>query len=251
MTKSNYKVRPFDEIQVTILKPPPIELIAEDIPIEIIYEDDDLLIVNKPAGLVTHPGFGNRTGTLINAVLFHVGKSILDAVSISYDEDIKQDDSKELNGDVGNLPELRPGIVHRLDKDTTGIMVVAKNFQSLTNLAQQFANRTIERRYWALAWGKFKLDEGMIEGNIARSKSNRKLMAVTREDGKIAITHFKVLERFDYATLLELKLETGRTHQIRVHTKHVGNPLFGDKDYGGDKPIIGISNKQKKKLFKC
>jgi 23S rRNA pseudouridine1911/1915/1917 synthase len=249
MTKSNYKVRPFDEIQVTILKPPPIELIAEDIPIEIIYEDDDLLIVNKPAGLVTHPGFGNRTGTLINAVLFHVGKSILDAVSISYDEDIKEDDSKELNGDVGNLPELRPGIVHRLDKDTTGIMVVAKNFQSLTNLAQQFANRTIERRYWALAWGKFKLDEGMIEGNIARSKSNRKLMAVTREDGKIAITHFKVLERFDYATLLELKLETGRTHQIRVHTKHIGNPLFGDKDYGGDKPIIGISNKQKKKII--
>jgi len=245
--KSNYRVKGGDSITVTLLKPPPVELLPENIPLNIVYEDDDVLVINKPVGMVSHPGYGNRTGTLINAVLYHVGNKLLDAVALNYHDD-EEYEARINRGDDGNVPELRPGIVHRLDKDTSGIMLVAKNFQALHLLAQQFSSRTIERRYWAVAWGKFEEDFGRIEANIARSKSNRKMMSVVREDGKIAITNYKVLERFDYTTLLEYKLETGRTHQIRVHSQHTGHPLFGDKTYGGDKPMLGIGTKQKQRV---
>jgi 23S rRNA pseudouridine1911/1915/1917 synthase len=227
--KQNYKIKPKDEVSIVLPYPiREIELIPEDIPIDILYEDDQLALVYKPSNMVVHPGYGNYTGTLVNAMVYH----------------------------FDNLPHKiedyfgRPGLVHRLDKHTTGIMLIAKTEFALTNLAKQFYDRTTERRYHALVWGDVKEDEGTITGHLARSLKNRKLMAVFPDGdyGKHAVTHYKVIERFGLVTLVECKLETGRTHQIRVHMKHIGHPLFNDIEYGGDSIIKGTTN-QKYKLF--
>lgn len=229
--KSNYRVKPFDTIVLyTPIEKREIEIIPQNIPLDIVFEDDDLVVVNKPAGLVVHPGFGNYTGTLVNALVYHFG-SLPQKASID-----------------------RPGLVHRLDKNTTGIMVVAKSEIALNALAKQFFDRTTKRRYIALVWGDLKNDTGTIEGNIGRNLKNRKVMDVFSDGdwGKPAITHYTVLERFGYVTLVECRLETGRTHQIRVHFKHIGHPLFGDFEYGGDKVLKGtIYNKYKQFIDNC
>jgi len=219
--KPNYKVKPGDEISVVMPYPVrEIKLEPENIPIEVIYEDDDLVVINKQAGLVVHPGYGNYTGTLVNAMLFHFEK-----LAPKKDE-----------------PD-RPGLVHRLDKDTSGVMVIAKTELALTHLANQFYERTNDRRYYALVWGDFDEDEGEIEGHIGRSLKDRKVMDVFPEGeyGKPALTRFKVLERFGYITLVECKLETGRTHQIRAHFKYIKHPLFDDPTYGGNKILKGTT----------
>ena len=231
--KSNYKVKPNDEISIVLPYPiRNIELIPEDLPLDIVYEDDELIVINKKAGMVVHPGFGNYTGTLVNALVYH----------------------------FDNLPSLpnnyfgRPGLVHRLDKNTSGIMVVAKTEDALTHLAKQFFDRTTHRRYHALVWGDFEEEEGTVTGNLARSLSNRKIMAVYEdpEIGKHAVTHYKVLERFGYVSLIECRLETGRTHQIRIHMKHIGHTLFNDEEYGGNRILKGtMFNKYKQFVENC
>ncbi|MEQ8323885.1 MAG: RluA family pseudouridine synthase [Vicingaceae bacterium] len=221
VVKSNYKVHPLDDI--SFVRPYPrreIELIPEDIPLSVLYEDEDLIIIDKPAGLVVHPGYGNYSGTLVNGLLYHFGG----------ESKIKTDDQ-------------RPGLVHRLDKNTTGTMVIAKTEESLTILSRYFFERSIERTYWALVWGDVVEESGRIEGHIGRSLKNRKVMSVFPDGkfGKHAATNYKVLERFGYVTLVECKLETGRTHQIRVHFKHIGHPIFNDPEYGGDRIVKGTS----------
>lgn len=219
--KSNYKVKPLDEIKVLFEHPPHENLLVpEDIPIDIIYEDEHLLVVNKPAGMVVHPGHGNYSGTLINALTFH----------------------------FDNLPNNssdRPGLVHRIDKDTSGLLVVAKTEQAMSYLSNQFAEKTSEREYIALVWGNVEEDEGTIEGNIGRHPKNRLQNTVYLDDeedkGKPAVTHYKVLERLGYVTLVSCRLETGRTHQIRVHMKHIGHTLFNDERYGGEKILKGTT----------
>jgi 23S rRNA pseudouridine1911/1915/1917 synthase len=227
--KPNYRVKPFDEISIVMPYPVrEIELIPENIPIEIAFEDEYLAIVNKPSNMVVHPGYGNYTGTLVNAMVYH----------------------------FDNLPYRiqdyfgRPGLVHRLDKNTTGLMVIAKTEFALSNLAKQFADRTTERRYNALVWGDVE-EDGTVTGNIGRSLKNRKVMAVFPEGdyGKHAVTHYKVLERFGLVTLIECKLETGRTHQIRAHLKHIGHPLFNDNEYGGDRIVRGTTHTKYKKFI--
>ncbi len=215
--KTNYKVKAGDEISVVLPTPPrELELIPENIPLDIVYEDDQLIVINKKPGMVVHPGHGNYTGTLVNALIYHFN---------------------QLPGD-----HVRPGLVHRIDKNTSGLMVVAKTEESMTHLAGQFFNRTIERRYWAIIWGTPDKEEGRIEGHIGRSLKDRKVMDVFPDGsyGKPAITHYKLLKSWDYVSLVECKLETGRTHQIRVHMRHIGHPLFNDPEYGGDKILRGI-----------
>ena len=212
LTKANYKVHPLDKIDVVFRRErESSELVAEDIPLDIVYEDDAILILNKPAGMVVHPGQGNPTGTLVNALLFHV---------------------REL-ADGPNGTD-RPGIVHRIDKLTTGLMIVGKTEQALAHLSLQFYNREIERKYIALVWGD-PGEDGRIEGNIGRSLKNRKLMTVFPDGdfGKTAATNFVKIKDLGYVSLLECKLETGRTHQIRAHFRYIGHPLFGDQDYDG------------------
>jgi 23S rRNA pseudouridine1911/1915/1917 synthase len=220
--KPNYKVKPLDEVAIVLPYPVrEIELIPQDIPIDIVYEDEELVVVNKPANMVVHPGYGNYKGTLVNALVFH----------------------------FDNLPQRihdyfgRPGLVHRLDKHTTGIMVVAKTENTLTKLAKQFYDRTTERRYHALVWGDLEEDV-RIEGNLGRSLSNRKVMTVfpDGDHGKHAVTHVKVIKRYGLVTLIECKLETGRTHQIRTHLKWIGHPLFHDLEYGGDTIVKGTTS---------
>lgn len=226
--KSNYKVKAFDVVQVVFSHPPrEIELIPQDIPINIHFEDDYLIVLNKTPGIVVHPGYGHYSGTLVNALLFH----------------------------FQNLPgkdQTRPGLVHRLDKETSGIMVIAKDEVAMAHLAKQFFDRTSKRTYQALVWGNVKDDEGTISGNIGRSKKNRKVFSVypDGEEGKHAVTHYRVLERFGYTTLVECRLETGRTHQIRVHMKHIGHPLFNDKEYGGDAVLKGTTFTKYKQFVK-
>ncbi|MEN9347605.1 MAG: hypothetical protein RLZZ77_1116 [Bacteroidota bacterium] len=219
--KSSYKVKPLDVI--TIELPYPVrefELIPEPIPLEILYEDDDLIVLNKQAGIVVHPGHGNYTGTLVNGLVYHF-------------DHLPKNDQHGIS---------RPGLVHRLDKLTTGVMVIAKTEYSLTHLSKQFFDRTIERRYVAIAWGDIP-EDGTIIGNTGRSLQDRKVFTVYPDGshGKHAVTHYKVLERLGYITLVECKLETGRTHQIRVHMKHIGHTLFGDLEYGGDKVLKGTT----------
>lgn len=230
--KPNYKVKPGDEISIVLPYPVRVlELIPENIPIEIVYEDDQFVIVNKEAGMVVHPGYGNYTGTLVNVLIYHF------------------DNLPGGNSEHGP----RPGLVHRLDKLTTGLMVVAKTEHAQTHLAGQFYNRTTARTYNALVWGDLP-DEGTIEGHIGRSLKNRKVMDVfpDGEYGRHAITHYKTLDRFGYVSLVECKLETGRTHQIRVHFKHIGHPLFGDMEYGGDKILKGTTfTKYKQFIQNC
>ena len=218
--KSNYKIKPLDKVSVVYSYPKIThELIPQDIPINILFEDNDILIVNKEAGMVVHPGFGNYDGTLVNALAFH----------------------------FNNLPSLegqeRPGLVHRIDKNTSGILVVAKNESSLSVMAKKFEKRDLNRLYIALVWGDIKEEKGTIIGNIGRSLKNRKIMSVFPEAdyGKHAVTNYKVIERYGYTTLVECKLETGRTHQIRAHFKFLGHPLFNDFEYGGDRILKGTT----------
>ena len=221
VVKSNYKVKPNDSIKVKFEYPPHENLlIAENIDLDIVYEDDDLVVVNKPAGMVVHPGHGNYSGTLINGLIYHF-------------ENLPKNSSN------------RPGLVHRLDKDTSGLLVVAKNDNSMVHLSNQFANKTSKREYIAMVWGNVKDDSGRIENYIGRNPKNRLQNIVLHEDnsvnGKIAITNFEVLSRMNYVSLLKCVLETGRTHQIRVHMKHIGHTIFNDDRYGGDSILKGTT----------
>jgi 23S rRNA pseudouridine1911/1915/1917 synthase len=219
--KSNYKVKPGDEVKVVMDEPPrEIEIIAENIPVQIVYEDESVAVINKEPGMVVHPGHGNYKGTLVNALKFH----------------------------FENLPSMsaeleRPGLVHRIDKDTSGLLVIAKTEQAMRSLTSQFKARTTDRLYDALVWGNLESDSGTIEGNIGRHLKDRMQMAVFEDgsQGKSAITHFKTLEKFLYVTLVECKLETGRTHQIRAHFKYIGHPLFNDERYGGNQILKGTT----------
>jgi 23S rRNA pseudouridine1911/1915/1917 synthase len=198
--------------------PREIEIIAENIPLQVIYEDNAIIVIYKEAGMVVHPAYGNYTGTVVNALSYHFQKQ-------------------------GNNEELKPYLVHRIDKDTSGIMMAAKTEIAQTKLAKQFFNHSIERTYHALVWGDFKEDEGIIEGHIGRSLKDRKVMTVFPDGdyGKHAVTHYKVLERFGYVTLIVCRLETGRTHQIRTHLKYIGHPLFNDTTYGGNQILKGTT----------
>ena len=219
--KANYKVKPGDEISIVMDYPRrELKIIPEDIPLDIVYEDDDLLVINKQAGLVVHPGHGNYTGTLVNALAYRY---------------------KDLPLYGGDDP--RPGLVHRIDKNTTGLLVVAKTEMAKNHLAQQFFEKTTKRKYNAIVWGNLKEDTGTIEGNIGRSLKNRQVFTVFPEGdyGKPAVTHYKVLEQLGYVNLVECVLETGRTHQIRVHMRYIGHPLFNDDNYGGDKILKGTT----------
>lgn len=217
--KANYKVKPKDEVRVVLAHPPHENLlVAENIPLDIVFEDDTVIVVNKSAGIVVHPGHGNYTGTLVNGLIYH----------------------------IENLPKNsneRPGLVHRIDKDTSGLLVVAKTEFAMAHLSKQFFDRTTERLYFALVWGNIEEDAGTITGNIGRSLKNRLQMSVFEngEFGKHAVTHYKVIERFSYVTLVQCKLETGRTHQIRAHFKHIGHTLFNDERYGGNLILKGTT----------
>ncbi|MGB0198518.1 MAG: RluA family pseudouridine synthase [Flavobacteriaceae bacterium] len=217
--KSNYKVKGGDTVKVLFAHPPHENLlVGEDIPLCIVYEDDSLIVVDKPAGLVVHPGHGNYSGTLLNGLIYH----------------------------FDNLPtnrNERPGLVHRIDKDTSGLLVVAKTEYAMAHLAQQFFDKTSERSYLALVWGDPTDDKGTVVGHLGRDPKNRLLMTVFPEgdQGKEAVTHYEVVERFGYVTLVQCRLETGRTHQIRAHMKHIGHPLFNDMRYGGDKILKGTT----------
>lgn len=224
--KSNYRVKPGDVISIVFAHPPhEFTLVPENIPLNIVYEDDDVIVLNKPPGLVVHPGHGNYSGTLVNGLLYHLQRL-----------------PKSQSPYAGPEDDQRPGLVHRIDKETSGLMIIAKNEYSMAFLARQFFERTIERRYVALVWGDVKEETGRIEGHIGRDKRDRKAMAVYPEGdmGKPAATNYTVLERLGYVTLVECKLETGRTHQIRVHMKYIGHPLFNDDRYGGDKVVKGV-----------
>ena len=228
--KQNYKVKPGDNIKVMFHHPPYENLIVgEKIDIDIIYEDNDILVVNKPPNQVVHPGHGNYSGTLLNGLIYH----------------------------NENLPEKRdgrPGLVHRIDKDTSGLLVVAKSDTALTKLSEQFFHKTIDRKYLAIVWGTPSPEQGTIDKYLSRDKKNRMIMSVpVNEDiGKRAITHYKVVEKLGYVSLVECELETGRTHQIRAHMKHIGNPIFNDERYGGDKILKGtIFNKYKQFVENC
>lgn len=216
--KSNYRVKPLDVITVMLDRPYyDNEVVPEDIPLNIVYEDDVLMVVNKPAGMVVHPGHGNYTGTLINGVAWHM-------------KDVPNWD----------MNDAHVGLVHRIDKDTSGLLVIAKTPEAKTHLGEQFFNKTTKRRYQALVWGNFEEDEGTVVGNIGRNPKDRMQMTVLPEgEGKHAVTHYRVLERFGYVTLVECILETGRTHQIRVHMKHIGHVLFNDERYGGQEVLRG------------
>jgi 23S rRNA pseudouridine1911/1915/1917 synthase len=228
--KSNYRVKPLDIVRIMLTHPPFENRVdPENIPLDIVYEDDTLLLINKPANFVVHPGHGNYTGTLVNALAYH----------------------------FDNLPmnsSERPGLVHRIDKDTTGLLVIAKTEAAMTHLAKQFEAKTSEREYVAIVWGTVKEDEGTIEGNIARHVKDRMQMSVFEDPtiGKHAVTHYKVLERFGYVTLVSCILETGRTHQIRVHMKHIGHPIFNDERYGGNLILKGTTfTKYKQFIDNC
>ena len=220
IVKASHKVKANDVVTIVYDYPQEKhELVPQDIPLNITYEDDSILIVNKDAGMVVHPGFGNYDGTLVNALVFH-----FQSLPNMGDED-------------------RPGLVHRIDKNTSGILVIAKTEIAMNDLSKKFADRVLNRKYIALVWGDMKEDEGTITGNIGRSLKNRKIMNVFPDGdfGKHAVSHYKVLERFGYTTLVECKLETGRTHQIRAHFKYLGHPLFNDEEYGGDVILKGTT----------
>lgn len=232
--KSNYKIKPGDEIiLMSLINPEHTILKEEPIPLNIVYEDDFLMVINKPPNMVVHPGVGNFSGTLLNGVAYYLRQQ-----------------NPQLNEE--SLPRF--GLVHRIDKNTTGLIVLAKTGEAAAHLAKQFFNHTVNRRYIALVWGNIQEEEGTINAHIARHKQHRKMFDAypEGETGKHAITHFKVLERFNYVTLVECKLETGRTHQIRVHMKHIGHTLFNDIEYGGDKILKGtIYSKYKQFVDNC
>lgn len=229
--KASYKVKPGDVISVVMPHPPrDTEVYPEDIPLTILYEDGDVLVVNKPAGMVVHPGYNNYTGTLVNGLVFHF-QSL-----------------PQLPGNDG-----RPGLVHRIDKDTSGLLLISKNEKSMAWLAKQFFDHTISRKYIALVWGDLA-DDGTVTGYIGRSMKDRRVMDIydSEDKGKWSVTHYKVLKRYTYVTLIECQLETGRTHQIRAHMKHIGHPLFSDATYGGDRILNGtVFSKYKQFVNNC
>ena len=234
--KPNYKVKPGDQIKVILTKDPDAnqELLPEPIPLDIIYEDEAVLVLNKQAGLVVHPGIGNYTGTLVNGLVHYFQENQLPLLPKN--------------------PRSRPGLVHRIDKDTTGLLVIAKTDFAMTHLAKQFFDHTVERRYQALVWGNFEEEEGTITGHIGRNPSDRFQMTVfpDGEAGKHAVTHYKVLKDYYYVSLVECQLETGRTHQIRAHMKYMRHPLFADKKYGGDQIVKGtVYSKYKQFVQNC
>ena len=219
--KPNYKVKPGDQITIVLAFPPrELEILPENIPLKIVFEDEDILLVNKTPGMTVHPGFGNYTGTLINALMWHLKDLPLFASG-----------------------EFRPGLVHRIDKNTTGLLVIAKNELALNKLAKQFFDHTVDRTYQAIVWGLPKEKEGTIIGNIGRNPKDRTKMFVFNDEsqGKHAVTHYKILEDLGYISVVECRLETGRTHQIRVHFKSIGHPLFNDTEYGGDQILRGTT----------
>ncbi len=228
--KPNYRVKPLDVISVLLAYPPrETEIIPENIPLNIVYQDADLLVVNKPAGMVVHPGFGNYTGTLVHAAAY-------------------------LFQEQGILSEAGPYLLHRIDKDTTGLLLIAKNELAQSILARDFFDHKVGRKYHALVWGDLKEEEGSIEGHIGRSQRDRKVMAIYPDGsaGKEAVTHYRVLQRFHYVTLVECTLETGRTHQIRAHMQFLGHPLFGDETYGGAQILKGATfSKYKQFVNNC
>lgn len=232
ISKSNYKVKPNDVIAIMMSHPPrEIEIIAQDIPLNIVYEDDELLIINKNPGMVVHPGHGNYSGTLVNALAYHL---------------------KDMP--LFNSKDPRPGLVHRIDKDTSGLLVVAKTEEAKMYLSRQFFEKTTTRTYQAIVWGTPSPADGRIEGNIGRSFKDRKQMAVFADDehGKPAVTHYKTLDNLGYVSWVQCQLETGRTHQIRVHMKHIGHPLFNDERYGGDQILKGTTfTKYKQFINNC
>ena len=229
--KSSYKVKPGDQISVVLPHPPrDTEVYPEDIPLDIVHEDDDVLIINKAAGMVVHPGYNNYSGTLVNGLVFHFQQL------------------PQLPGNEG-----RPGLVHRIDKDTSGLLLISKNERAMAWLAKQFFDHTITRKYIALVWGDLA-EDGTVTGYIGRSVRDRRVMDIYDDEtkGKWSVTHYRVLERFNYVTLIECQLETGRTHQIRAHMKHIGHPLFSDATYGGDKILAGtIFSKYRQFVDNC
>ncbi len=232
--KSNYKVRPLDEIIIyQDQEPESNEIVPEEIPFKIVYEDDDIMVVNKEPGMVVHPGSGNPGGTLVNAVAFYL---------------------KQKNPDIDETELARFGLVHRIDKNTSGLLVMAKTPKAMTHLAKQFFDHTVHRRYVALVWGDFEEQEGTVIAHVGRHQRFRKMFTTypEGEHGKDAITHYKVLEKFNYVTLIECRLETGRTHQIRVHMQYLGHPLFNDETYGGDRIVKGtVFTKYKQFVDNC
>lgn len=232
--KSNYKIKPGDEIiLLRFINPEYTEIKAENIPLNIMYEDEVVMVINKEPNMVVHPGVGNYTGTLLNGIAYHL---------LQQKPNLTEED----------LP--RYGLVHRIDKNTTGLIAVAKTAEAAAHLAKQFFNHTVQRKYIALVWGNIEKDEGTIEAHVGRHHRHRKMFDAypEGESGKHAITHYKVIERFNYVTLVECKLETGRTHQIRVHMKHIGHTLFNDAEYGGDKILKGtIFTKYKQFVDNC
>lgn len=242
--KPSYKVKPFDVITVVFPHAPrEIELRPQNIPINIVYEDDDIVIVNKEAGMVVHPGYGNYLGTLVNALVYHFNNLPVSKNAATLQK-VKTKKKEVSAAEDTMLPTLRPGLVHRLDKNTSGIMVVAKSEIAMVKLAKDFFDRNLDRVYYALVWGDFVNDSGTVTGNIGRHLKDRKKMDVYEpgsEHGKHAVTHYAVLERFGYVTLVQCKLETGRTHQIRAHMQHIGHPLFNDSLYGGDRILKGTT----------
>ncbi len=229
--KSSYKVKPLDVISIVLPHPPrDTEIYPENIPLNIVFEDEEIVIINKTSGMVVHPGFNNYTGTLVHALAYHF------------------ENLPNLNGNYA-----RPGLVHRIDKDTSGLLVISKNEQAMTFLAKQFFDHSIHRKYVALVWGDIA-EGGTVSGYIGRSLKDRRVMDIydTEEKGKWSVTHYKVLERLNYVTLIECELETGRTHQIRAHMQHIGHPLFNDASYGGDKILKGTSfTKYKQFIDNC
>lgn len=228
--KSSYKVKPGDEISIVMDYPRrELKIIPEEIPLNIVYEDDHLMVINKPAGLVVHPGHGNYSGTLVNGLAWHF---------------------RELP--LFNSDDPRPGLIHRIDKNTSGLLVVAKTVEAKVSLSLQFFEKSTKRKYIALVWGDLATDEGTITGNIGRSLKNRQVFTVFPEGdfGKHAVTHYKVIERLGYVNLVECRLETGRTHQIRVHMKYIGHPLFNDDNYGGDQILRGTTFTKYKQFVK-
>lgn len=229
--KASYKVKPLDVISVVLPHPPrDTEVYPENIPLDMIYEDDDVILVNKPAGMVVHPGYNNYNGTLVNALVYHFQQL------------------PQLPGNDG-----RPGLVHRIDKDTSGLLLISKNERAMTYLARQFFDHSISRKYIALVWGDLA-EDGTVTGYIGRSLKDRKIMSIYDDEtkGKWAVTHYKILKRYNYVTLIECQLETGRTHQIRAHMKHIGHPLFNDSTYGGNRIVKGtVFSKYRQFIENC